>query len=1294
MMSASTGKRVRLAAAMLCGVSFLPFAAAAEVATVVVIDPGQVIGTSVSAVVPGDSTAGVVSLLNDSDSALVFESIGNDQLLDIATGASVAISLEVAGAQLFAAGRGNLESSQIGLLPAAPDGAATAGAGISQGLVLRNTSLFTVALDNLIGIAASVSLPAPLAVELSGNTVRTGAVYNSSLGTIELLPTLSLRAPDGPAAYNDSGTVLVELEATLSVATTQINEGHLAAPGQPQEPGLPAATALTAGNAISLEVTADADSFFTGIAAVEDNAITARATSNDTDGSILLRNEIVDADGTHVGPGVFGGTALVYALQNADDIADPDADFLGQGIVALNLENEISGVVSAGSSGLGGIDPESFAMALSGNELNATATINRARSEIGFEPALALAGSGSVLDQGAGEASVLLQERLGLRDALADYVIVARQSTNRREDVDPVVYALVVDGFVSADLATPAGSADLAVSGNGIGAVATGNFHDAMLHNRLDAAAGDTATFVNATAAMVNWQWVTAPEVEAGIEGTGTSITADLVLLDPLADQAAALTLEGNAVTARGQGNRGSAVLAFSAVDLSLALATDGPAGPVDNGAAALSSDRGATNAGDTFAATAGGTIVNYQILDSADSDHAESDYLVPGVRAEIRDSEIQGTLEAVGPRSADQALSLALAATGNGIEARALGNSFSATAQMQAEGIFTGSLGILGVQIDNDQSVSAQVLDSGLALNLDATTLDAADLAASVSVQGNVLLAVSGVNSAGHGIVVDANRLLAAGRNSATDAGDPSTTLGGLIEGYQFNAFRVTRHTSFANAAFAILNDQTVDEADAFSGLIGSGIVATVAGDPAAELENVALAVRQNTLAAQARLNDGANTIVLDIATLAELDPQEAPGPLAGIVSFQGSGQGYPDGPDEPDLAERDSLIQAIMEDSGILVEIPDLLHGGLTVAQNLLVATAAANVVENRIVISAVTLRAGLGEDANVAILDNDNATDFDLAVLGSVFVANSQRNESQLFGGGPGPAVVAYQGGEAGIRVVSSGEFELGIVEIVNNAIVAEARANVAQNVIELSAVSIEATAQVVSRQSNTGDVTATVENAPVMLELNSGAGVDASESSVVTVNGNAIESLALGNAVLNAISATAQGSFDNVGGNPPLINEELPATAGETEVSTDYAILNRQVNAGTEDRPLEVASSVVGSQIVVNLNGNHDATTVTVGSNGISAAAYGNIATNSVSLTAAGGTMPGSAIVNQQNNSFANISATVTGSGVVVNRNGVGPGASVMGGPNGVSATAVGNSATNTMVTRSGGPGPSN
>ncbi len=1281
-----------LAASALCGLGLMTRPAAADVDTVIAIDPGQLLSGSVTASDAGDSLGVIVSLLDDTGSTAVPVTDGSSISVAIAVGPDVVLNTGLDGSSITAVARGNASLSLLGILPSAPDdppGAAVAGAGIFTGGVLRSNSLSAATQENLVELTATIGAAAIVTADLDSTLVFADGIFNSAVASIETLPSVTLRAPAGPAAYHDFGTVLVTTSASLSVANTQVNADFSADDGQPQ-----GATAATLGNRVALDLQGDGGAFFAGLAGLAGNEINTRAVGNRSDGSVLLRNEIATSEGPLAGPAFFDGTVLVYSLQNSDDLNDPDQNFLGAGIVALASDNEIVGTVVAGDLGQDGAAIDSFQLDLTGNLISAAATINAQRSEISFEPALSLQGSGAVLDQGAGDASVLLQERLGRRFALADYLIVSRQSTNRREVVDPVAYALLDDNRIAGQLETPAAFAALVLEGNALTALAEGNNHQALLDNRLDAAEGETAAMVAGTLAIINWQWISAPEIAAGIAGSGQAITAEMTLLSPAGDQSARLSMIDSVFSARASGNAAVAQVVFSAGDLALVLATDGPAGSVANAGATLFSDYGATNAGDSFSASAGGVVANYQILDSAAADHRDQDYLIAGVRAEVLDSAIVGTLAISGGRAIDAELVLDVEMDRNMVEARATGNRFQDLAQLQSGGRVAGSFGQLSVQIDNDQSVAAAIVDSGLFLTLDASAFDGGDIAASVTLNDNSLLSVATINLAGVVTSVEAGTLTAGGWSSLYDATVPGQSLGGVIEGYQFNAFRVTRHTAFANAAFAVLNDQTTDEGDADALLDGSGIVVELLSAPQVPLENVALQSSGNRLVAQARLNDATSNVFVDVKTLAEIDPAESPGPLAGIVSYQGSGQGYVADVLEPDLVERESHAMASVLDSGITVQIPALSSSIVEVTGNLLAATASANVAASSVQLSAVALHAGLDVPAGVAIVDNDNGTDFDLQVLGSVFIANSQRNEWQLFGGGPGPSVTAVVDGGTAIRVVSDGELLDSLVTLSGNALVGEARANVAQNTIVLSAVVLEASGQIVSRQGNSGDVTAAVTDGAILLELNAGGGVDASEASGISVENNAIQTLALGNAVLNDITATAAGSFQGFVGGPATIVEDLPATTGETTVEADYAILNRQVNAGTEDRAVEIASSVVGAQIGVNVNGNHDATVVTMSGNSIAATAYGNSASNGITLRAAGGDMPSSAIVNQQNNSFANISATVSGSGYSLNLTGGGVGGGVIGGSNSISATAVGNSAVNTMVSRSGGPGPSN
>src|SRR5262249_20829585 len=136
---------------------------------------------------------------------------------------------------------------------------------------------------------------------------------------------------------------------------------------------------------------------------------------------------------------------------------------------------------------------------------------------------------------------VFFFEREGLRNAIADYLIVSRQSMNRRDEVDPVVTAQVSDSRVGADIETASANSSASLSGNTVQALAEGNTAGHAIHNG-GGADDPTAPLVSAVAAIVNWQWITAPTITANVSPPdGEAMVAlDVTLLGPGEDGALA----------------------------------------------------------------------------------------------------------------------------------------------------------------------------------------------------------------------------------------------------------------------------------------------------------------------------------------------------------------------------------------------------------------------------------------------------------------------------------------------------------------------------------------------------------------------------------------------------------------------------------------------------------------------------------------------------------------------------------------------------------------------------------
>jgi len=310
-------RSLALATTGLCALGALAAPATAEVVTLIVIEPGQQLGGSVAANPTGDSLNSIAGLLNAASSATLVQQSGNNLNLDIAVGAELLFTATLEGSQLYATARGNNRTSLLGLLPGAPGdppGSAVAGAAILTGEAALDTTLLARTADNSSGLSLLIGQAAIVNAKVDSALILADGTFNSILSSIELLPGSALRPPAGPASYNDFGTVLVELHASLSVAGSQINSAYGTDPDVAQDPGLPAAIALSSGNSIQLDLQGQAGGFFAFLTAA--SWCCAASTGAQWRGGVLLRRS------SHA---VLAGLAFIVVGARSLSLAMPRA---------------------------------------------------------------------------------------------------------------------------------------------------------------------------------------------------------------------------------------------------------------------------------------------------------------------------------------------------------------------------------------------------------------------------------------------------------------------------------------------------------------------------------------------------------------------------------------------------------------------------------------------------------------------------------------------------------------------------------------------------------------------------------------------------------------------------------------------------------------------------------------------------------------------------------------------------------------------------------------------------------
>lgn len=249
----------------------------------------------------------------------------------------------------------------------------------------------------------------------------------------------------------------------------------------------------------------------------------------------------------------------------------------------------------------------------------------------------------------------------------------------------------------------------------------------------------------------------------------------------------------------------------------------------------------------------------------------------------------------------------------------------------------------------------------------------------------------------------------------------------------------------------------------------------------------------------------------------------------------------------------------------------------------------------------------------------------------------------------------------------------------IALTGNSTASETVANTATNAAVLNgATTLAASGAVLNGQSNTSTVRATTY-ATVAVNANDGnTAAYALSDSTVTLANNSATSRAGANNAINTLNATT------------LSSTGLGATATDLALNSDginaidatYAMLNKQGNTAGVNATTNVS---YGTSFTQGDGAALNASKVAVSNNTASAVAYANSATNSMTLTALNTGVSSAALGNSQTNSgsvLASASSTMAGGGISATGNIAASMFSVGGGS--VTATAIGNSVTSTLL----------
>lgn len=1245
-----------------------------------------------------------LAVLNASVTAEVDNGTGSlDSINNVADSNS---SIDFEDNTIFAIARGTDALNQIGSLDtiaAGPvDGAAIFNGGLTEAVDLHAQVTDSTLEANVFGSGA-----ANLDTDFGSNLILAEGTFNRATSTIETtIPSPGeLGDPIFGAGYIEpasnlgggfTGTLVTA--ATLNVVNVQVNrdfESTLGATGD---------TAMVSGNEINFLRREDTDDVnpLSGNYGVDNNTISARGNGNVSDNSIFVREEIETDSGTETGSLLFEGNGAIANYQLSEDA-------LGDGITALNEDSVINsryvfGGVFGGATKLSG---ENLSLTQNNNTVESSARLNASRNEITIDGAMQLSGQFDWDSLGVAGHDQIIDLEEGFPGTASELFVAADfYIVNRQFAVDPgvtqTVYALTDNADISLELEDMDDNGSVDMSGNVVTAGVSGNSAQNIIGNATPDAAEGTSPVIDTVLASVNSQYV--EEIDAESEVIDSIIRLD-VGYNPRGGavdgfggfEGSSLTMANNTIASSASGNTGTSNVGLegNTIDNSYNSEDAGATQTVDNSGAFLNADLDT----DTYQVSAGTSVLNNQrstgdlggnvsaLLGDVDAGNTIQLF----VNAHPADDTNTETFDPTRDEN-DGLDGSSFEVTGNSMEAAATGNSFGSLIDHDASTTYTGSVGTLSQQVLEETNVASEAYANRIDVDLavgDALGGPISDL--SVRVDDNQIVARGTGNEVSTTTLVEANTFNGGAWTGFNDgSGLDDTASGAIQDGPDLNDTVDT--TSTLNASLGAVTDQVLLSSAVFSLSDDNDILVDVANE-LNQGETVVIdiqgssSVAGNTLGSQSRGNDAGNLVLLDVATTASSALGTGTGtgglpeygPLAGIVARQlTTGDG--------------TAVDATTTGNDIVVRTGGLLTGSLDASGNRVIANAIGNLISNEVNVSALSLDVGPTTALITSSYIDDTDGEDDLYTDSSVFILNSQRNEGidpEVERGAP---VTATLDGESSIAVTTD-RLTSSTASVDGNLMQATAAGNSADNRLVLDIGSGPIFADVLNRQGNSGDVTATNQGSSISLDVADGEGngsdtTSANTNMTASLDSNQIGSAAFGSSVFNGISATAGSNFTPTNGTSSASTS--PSTSndsnGAMEAHGNMVVLNSQRTYGFDGDPVNISATTESASIALNVPGGMNGGSTSADGNRISAVATANDATNVInSVSGSGSGLPSATINNAQQVSFANVTATVTNATISTTVGGIGTGAnlggntSVAGGT--ISASATGNSAVN-------------
>ncbi|WP_336980731.1 hypothetical protein [Altererythrobacter fulvus] len=751
-------------------------------------------------------------------------------------------------------------------------------------------------------------------------------------------------------------------------------------------------------NNIYLDLASTGDNTVSADLVVSDNLIGSTAKGNVSTSLIAVQAG---------GAPIFTGSAVVTNGQINNDTG-------GTGSIEATTQGSIYSTI--GTSSVGATNLLTGSMLVSDNTVSASATGNEALGD-------GVAGNRIVLDdgmsfQGAGSSGAAVDTVYSgvtlTSTVAADLVIHNSQGNNGTGDSARTdILASNINPIVSTWVqAIENGS--VSVSGNDALATARGNTASSAFQS------GEGAASFSGTVAVASQQTNVHTDVTAQV--VASTLSADVAYYGQGSLPGSDVTVDGNRSAASAYGNQVSQLLSLAATDIDAPLTGvvltggTGPDGNLSADGNALVTSLQSQYTADVVADQEGFVFINY---------------------------------------SADSADNSSLAATGNVLEAVALGNSGSNAASVAGTDLATGA-GVANVQIIADNSAVSASSDGEVWIA--GYSVNTSDL----ELTGNLGRAIAYGNSVGNSLSVEGEVLEVSSDES--QLGSLVTLDTGATDGFVFD----NSVLPVVDAAYGLLNDQASSaaiSAQAF-GYVGTDAAFGIYVD---NVSGSSLATDENVLVGAAYGNDATNA-----ASLAAGNLTASEGAIGG----------------EPDFATVMNVtsVQALGTASTITVQV-----GGFNTVETQIgfysgggVSTSSVSTSDNAVQALAYGNRATNSVAVEATNIDTE-ADSFPGGTRGEASVLGGEARTDASFGlnnaqsaRGTIDVSLIDASGSSPVRVMTEVANEVTESSVVSNGntIMSGATANRADNLVDLSANGLATTGALTNYQIADADITSSI------------------------------------------------------------------------------------------------------------------------------------------------------------------------------------------------------------------------